>query len=357
MTAVQHFASVSGGKDSLVTAIRAIKRFERRPPDNFPPRFLACDTGNEHEGWRDYIAYLDHALGVRIEVLRADFTRQLEMRRINIRKDWSREKRLRYHTTECRARQGTMPFRERKALCRCPEHVLPALPDAVIDEAITLLVPSGNPFLDLYMLKGRFPGLKARFCTDELKIMPMMAIKQPLLDAGFHIVEWIGERAQESRDRARKPVVQRIRHASGASQILYRPIHGLKVEQVFAEIAEAGLLPNPLYAAGASRVGCWPCILCGKNEVSLVARMTPHEIERLRAWEALVGRVSRRRMATFFCAKMVPGDPSDEARAQIDKVVAWAGTSRGGRQFDMFQTHALAEQRSRACDRDLAVCE
>ena len=60
-------------------------------------------------------------------------------------------------------------------------------------------------------------------------------------------------------------------------------------------------------------------------------------------WERLVGLVSRRRMATFFAAKMLPGDKADEGRAAIDNVVEWAKTSRGGRQFDMFQTKLLEE--------------
>ena len=91
--AVQHFVSVSGGKDSERTAIEAIRRFERRPPSsNLPPRFLACDTGNEEAGWHDFIDYLAGALGVSIEIIRADFTDELAMRRANIHDDWGKER-------------------------------------------------------------------------------------------------------------------------------------------------------------------------------------------------------------------------------------------------------------------------
>lgn len=354
--ATQHFVSVSGGKDSLYTAIKAIKRFEKRPPSNMPPRFQACDTGNEHEGWLDYIHYLERELGITIEVLRADFTREFEVRRQNIRTDWSQEKRRRKHNRECRDRVN-LPFKQRKALCQCPEKVYAPISDVLIDEALALLEPTGNPFLDLCMIKGRFPGAKSRFCTDLLKIAPMMATKQPLLDEGINIVEWIGERAEESPGRAAKPFAQRIRHASGATQVLYRPIHQALRAEVFAEIAKAGLKPNPLYAAGAERVGCWPCIMCGKGEINLIAKMTPHEIDRLRSWEKLVQQVSRRRNATFFAAKVVPGDQNDEARAHIDAVVSWARTSRGGRQFDMMQAGLIEESRPLFCDRELVVCE
>lgn len=354
MTAVQHFISVSGGKDSLRTAIAALDRFEKRPPSsNFPPRFLAADTGNEEGRWLDYIGYLERALGVTIEIVRADFSREFAVRRANIQTDWRKEKTIRSHLAECKDRHDTMSTRERMALCQCPARIYPPVPEHLIDEALALLTPTGNPFLDLCMLKGRFPGARSRFCTDLLKLAPMDLIKQPLLESGVNIVEWIGERAEESLGRAKKPIIQRIRHASGASQILYRPIHAMKREQVFADIAARGIMVNPLYDEGALRVGCWPCIMCGKSEIRLLDRTA---IDRLREWEGIVRRVSRRRNATFFAAKVLPGTvgPDDEGRAHIDAVVEWARTSRGGRQFDIFQrAEAIqANEAGVACDRD-----
>lgn len=353
----QHFIGISGGKDSELTAIKAVERFAKRPPSNMPPRFLAADTGNEDDGWRDFIDYLARALGVAIEVLRADFTREFAVRRANIAREWRQEKRSRNHSAECRDRRETMTVRARMKLCTCPETVVPPVPEAIIAQAAALLEPTGNPFLDLCMLKARFPGMMSRFCTEELKIVPMAAVKRPYLDAGVSIVEWLGERAQEGERRARKPVLSRTRHPSGASQIIYRPLHAMKVEQVFAEIAARGLRVNPLYDLGASRVGCWPCAFCGKDDVALIARHSPEHIDRLREWERIVGLVSRRRMATFFCAKTLPGVIDDPGRAHIDAIVEWSKTSRGGRQFDMFQTRMMEDSRELFCLADAVVCE
>lgn len=357
MTA-QHFVGISGGKDSLLTAIACIERFEKRPPSNMSPRFHAADTGNEEGRWRDYIAYLSRALGVNIEIVRADFTAQLAERRKNIRADWSQEKRRKKHTAECKGRADQMTVRERMERCDCPVRVSPPVPDHLIDHAISMLEPTGNPFLDLCMLKGRFPGSKSRFCTDELKIAPMMARQRPYLDAGVSVVVWLGERAEESQDRAKKPILQRIRHER-ASEILYRPIHGMKREQVFADIRARGIALNPLYDEGADRVGCWPCIMCGKGEIRLLDRQA---IERLREWESIVRQVSRRQAATFFAAKVLPGPVGDDdhARAHIDAVVSWAKTSRGGRQFDLFQQGEAREAQELGiwCDRDaFAGCD
>jgi 3'-phosphoadenosine 5'-phosphosulfate sulfotransferase (PAPS reductase)/FAD synthetase len=348
---VQHFIGVSGGKDSLRTAIEALDRFERRPPaSNLPPRFLAADPGNEHPGWQNYIGYLETALGVTIEVVPADFSREFAVRRSNIESDWRKEKTTRTHSAECKARGESMTLRERMERCACPARVSPPVPEPLIQRALALLHPTGNPFLDLCMLKGRFPGAKSRFCTDRLKIEPMQAVKQPYLDQGINVIEWLGERAEESPGRAAKSVIQRIRHER-ATQVLYRPIHAMKRDQVFADIAARGILVNPLYDKGATRVGCWPCIMCGKDEIAL---LDSEAVDRLREWERLVGMVSRRQLATFFCAKMLPGETDDPGRAAIDNVLPWARTSRGGRQFDMFQSGLIEEARDAGihCDRD-----
>lgn len=346
----QHFISISGGKDSLLTAIRAKNRFERRPPDgNLPPRYLACDTGNEEKGWHSYIDYMANALAVDIEIVQADFAREFEVRRANLHKEWSVEKRIRKHTAKCKALADLLPRKDRMALCDCPMKVYPPITPELIDRAIQVLVPSGNPFLDLCMLKGRFPGAKSRFCTDRLKIEPMMAIKQPLLDGSVNVIEWIGERAEESPSRARKPTVQRVRHMSGATQVLYRPIHGLLRAEVFAEIEASGIKPNPLYARGARRVGCWPCMMCGKDEIQMLG---PEDIDRLAEWEFIASQVSRRGKATFFHAP-ASGFPRDGIAA----VVEWSATTRGGRQFQMFQNRDREDGADRLCDRELGLCE
>ena len=338
---VQHFVGLSGGKDSLLTAIEALDRFERKPPlGNLLPRFVAADTGNEEHRWQNYIAYLERTLGITIEIVRADFSREFAVRRSNIENEWRKEKRTRTHDADCKSRGKKMTYRERMKRCCCPERVSPPVPEHLIQRALGLLHPTGNPFLDLCMLKGRFPGAMSRFCTDRLKIEPMMALKRPYLEQGINIVEWLGERAEESPDRAKKPILQRIRHEH-ASQIIYRPIHLLRREEVFARIAHRGIEVHPLYGEGASRLGCWPCIMCGKDEVAMLDAIA---IERLREWEAIVAMVSRRQLATFFCAKVLPGPTGDDpGRAHIDAVVEWSKTNRGGKQFDMMQMRLLRE--------------
>lgn len=365
---LQHFVPVSGGKDSGAVMCLAVERADRRGFGNMPPRFVHCDVGkNEHQATVDHIGYLDawlrERLGVGVEIIRADFTAQLAQRRANIRSDWSQEKILRRHTGQCKNRTASMGWteaRDYRRHCGCKRIILPPVDPELITKAEQLLQPTGDPFLDLCMLKGRFPGAKSRFCTEELKLAPMGIIKGALWAEGISTVEWIGERADESPARALKPVLQRVRRPEpGVSQILYRPVHAMTAADVFAIADRHGLKPNPLYLMGALRVGCWPCVLCGKDELINIANRSPDHIERLREWEALVSEVSRRQCATFFPSADVPGGDEDWELGKIDERIRWARTSHGGRQLDLMRAAEMfdADRDGLLCDSAYGLCE
>jgi 3'-phosphoadenosine 5'-phosphosulfate sulfotransferase (PAPS reductase)/FAD synthetase len=366
---LQHIIPISGGKDSAGTACLAVERFHRRGYGNLPPRFVHCDVGkNEHQATVEHVAYLDQwlraELGVGIEIIRADFAEQLAYRRANIRDDWSREKTLFRHSAECKAitaEMGWTAARDHRRICSCKRIILPPVDPELIAKAEALLQPTGDPFLDLCMLKGRFPGAKSRFCTEELKLAPMTIIKQAIWAEGISTVEWIGERADESPARALKPALQRIRHPGplAVSQFLYRPVHGMTAADMFSITERHGLKPNPLYLMGAKRVGCWPCVLCGKDELINIANRTPDHIDRLREWELLVSEVSRRQCATFFPSADVPGGDEDWALGKIDERVRWARTGHGGRQLDLLRAAEMydADRDGLLCDSAYGLCE
>lgn len=371
----QHRVSVSGGKDSLATMLLAIERAENRDMDL---RFQNADLGQaESQITHDYIGYLEQTLGITIERVRADFSAEFAVRRETIEREWSKEKRRKRHTKECKARrdhasdpdldrthEGRAIRRERMAeyrrLCDCPIQISPPVPPEIIAQAKELLVPTGEPFLDLCMLKGRFPSRTAQFCTERLKLEPINAIVHPMLADGHHVVSWLGERADESPKRAAKPMIQRIRwHEGGGQLILYRPIHKWSAVDTFAIAKRHGLKNNALYSMGFSRVGCLPCINCEKGEIAQIDKRFPEIIARLAAWEMIVAMVSRRGDSTFFPAPMVPGDPDDFLRASIYRAVEWSKTSRGGKQFDLHQ-HLMriqAEQDGLMCESAYGLCE
>lgn len=355
MSKNQHFGSISGGKDSQALLCLMVERAVKRGFGNMPPRFFFADTGNEHPLTIDHVAYLSDwlfgQLGLRIETVSAyDVPGLIDAeafarKRIVIAEQWPLEKRRKRHHDLC----------DRKTGCDCPIQVSPPVDDATILAAIEALQPTGIAFLDMAMLHGRYPGVKVRFCTDELKLAPMQLRKVPLLNDRVSIIEWIGERADESAARAAKAAINRVRH-SRAAQVLYRPLHQMTAADVFAISARHGLRPNPLYTMGMTRVGCMPCIMCKKGELRQIAQRFPDQIEKIRRWEAICGRVSRRTASggsgtTFFAAKKIPGDKADETRAAIDKAVAWSRTHDG------WTLDLVAEAERRAGDEDGWLCQ
>lgn len=213
-------------------------------------------------------------------------------------------------------------------------------------------------FVSLAIYKKRFPSIKARFCTEELKIKPMIDYVLSL-DESCIIIQ--GIRSKESKERAEmdaecmyfkhyfEPIetnktrilkyerelikaeannqiskiklkIQKVkkRMAKGYTDPKYyiyrkkdvfefckkydasvlRPIKEWTAQDVIDCILDAGQKPNPLYYRGFSRVGCFPCIMCRKNEAKLISQ-DDFGKNRLLEAEALVVR-------SFFPPTYIP---------------------------------------------------
>lgn len=311
MTAVHHI-SVSGGKDSTAMYLLALERGR-------PFRALMADTGNEHPITLEYALSLPARTGgPEVEIVRADFAADFARKRAFIAERWPRD----------------------------------GVPQERVDRAVELLAePTGIPMLDLCMLKGRFPSPMRQFCTEELKSIPLDRIAGAEMRTGRDVVSWQGVRRAESRRRSRYPMFQRIRRSdTGRTLTIFRPILHWDVKAVWRMHRRHGIEPNPLYGWGAERVGCWPCINVGKDELRMIASRDPAALERLREWERLVADCSKRGLATFFAADKTPQGAAmarEHKRTGIppaggypDAVAAgeWAKTSRGGGQIDWIRS-------------------
>lgn len=191
--------------------------------------------------------------------------------------------------------------------------------------------------------KGMFPQRTRRFCTEELKIKPILAYLATLVEAGEDVVNAVGIRAGESAARSKMPEWE---WSSGFDCEVWRPLIGWSEQDVIDIHARHGLLPNPLYLKGASRVGCFPCIFARKSEVRFIAEHRPEQIVRIRRLEERVQAAAFARQEargegglygppTFFQAP-IRDDDGKRLHTPIDEIVEWSRTSRGGRQFDMF---------------------
>lgn len=302
---IQHVVSVSGGKDSTATLLLALKQFPGAVSAVF------ADTGNEHEATHEYLDYLQDAVGVPITRIKADFSDRFASKRRWIRDKWPTK----------------------------------GVPADRVEKALELLHPTGNPYLDLCMLKGQFPSRTAQFCTQELKVLPITDLQMDIVDlTGCDVWSWQGVRRDESPNRANALGFESI----GAGIWANRPIAGWTAQMVVDFVVKfCGLKLNPLYSLGMSRVGCMPCINASKVEIAEIARRFPEHIARIAEWEALVAQVTRSGWSSFF-----RGSGNRAEYRGVVQFLGWAKTLHGGRVAD-----PEWDQPAPACASAYGLCE
>lgn len=174
-----------------------------------------------------------------------------------------------------------------------------------------------------------FAHRTARWCTRVLKLQPIRAYLEA---AGDDVVSVVGIRAAESRARAE---LAELDDDSTLGTWIWRPILKWSVADVLEIHHRHGVEVNPLYRRGHDRVGCFPCVFASKSDIALIAKHAPWRIDEIRAAEAEVTQLraeaGKDGQATFF------GSRTHGGCAPIDDAVAWARTSRGGRQLPLIE--------------------
>jgi len=295
---VLHVVSLSGGKDSTATACLAL---ENHPRSRI--RLTFADTGHEHPLTYKYVEYLEKAFNIPVKWVKADFTHAIALRRKYIEENWPNEN----------------------------------IPWSTIQRALRYLQPTGNPFLDLCLYKGRFPSARHRFCTQLLKVEPLIEYQLRLAEHGAHIYSWQGIRKDESKDREHfKPFKRTCAEITN-----YHPLLEWSAEMVFNKIRDHGINANPLYKMNMKRVGCLPCIMVNKDELATIAMRFPEEVKRIRQWEELISNVAKRGVSTLLHRHGHPGSNNADVVFKyfnIDTTIEYAKTGHGGTTLDMFKT-------------------
>lgn len=355
-----HIVSCSTGKDSVATLLLAANRFGVHRV-----RGILCDTGNEHEFVFQHRLYLERATGVQIHILTANFDAEIAAKRTFIARDV--RTRREYDTVPVYEADGKTPVpkRDGRGQIVLSKKGLPVQKTVKVGggrrvrwankakrRALANLHPSGIPFLDLCMWKGRFPSRKAQFCTEELKRNMAVAYQLELQEQGYTVISWQGVRRDESLNRRDAKLFERIDERF----YIYRPIVEWTAGDTFDFAAQHGIEPNPLYKCGMGRVGCMPCINAGKEEIHEIAVRFPAHMERIEDWERRVSLCSKRGFSTFFHKVDDQAGLLDSvifSRNKVHQVIEWAKTSRGGKQFSLLT--ALAEPT--ACSSSYGLCE
>ena len=210
---------------------------------------------------------------------------------------------------------------------------MPTLPADVlarVEEIEALVGRSPSGFVRWSVHKGMFPARMRRWCTQELKVDPFLR----WID-GDDVLNVVGIRAEESHARA--GLAEREKMPGAEHVEVWRPLLRWSESDVIDIHRRHDLRPCLLYLRGASRVGCWPCIMSNKGELEQLVG-DPRRVAAIRALEALVAEMAAHRRPeppALFQAPL-PERTADGPRYPcwpIDRVLEWARTARGGRQL------------------------
>lgn len=207
--------------------------------------------------------------------------------------------------------------------------------------------------VDLSIKKSRWPSSQRRFCTSELKTIPM--IDYILDEVNDDILMIQGIRAAESAKRAemskqctyfkyyvqpygrdkngkdkfhtyrRKDVLSfREKHADD----LLRPVFEWSAQQVIDYIIENGVRPNPLYRMGYKRVGCYPCVMASQQDIYNISVQDPDRID-------YIADIEKRFNSSFFGPGKIPSRFYKGSYPLIGDVVRYVQEKRSsGSLFD-----------------------
>jgi 3'-phosphoadenosine 5'-phosphosulfate sulfotransferase (PAPS reductase)/FAD synthetase len=273
--------SVSGGKDSTALYLLA----QEFCGNNFLPVF--ADTGNEHPVTVNYVKNLHHmANGPKVQIVKADFSKVLDRKNLKSK---------------------------------------------------------GNQFLDLMIWKGRAPSIKAQFCTEHLKLWPILFYLEKNFPREKYSWEMLtGLRQKESLKRSK--INQPFLYNSFFDCQSVLPLLYEEKTRIFDFLKEKEVPPNPLYAIGFNRVGCFPCIHSNKKELSLLPEWA---WEKLEFWEKKLGR-------NWF----PPGILSYMPKGHIPKcseIKEWCMTTHGAKYYDLFKK--VVPEDPPACMSNFIRCE
>lgn len=186
-------------------------------------------------------------------------------------------------------------------------------------------LPGEEGMLTLIRRKRMFPARLMRFCTEKLKLHPIREHVRQLIDRGDDVVNAVGVRAAESAARA---AMAEWEFWDDMDVDIWRPLLRWSEQDVIAMHHRHGLAPNPLYLAGARRVGCNPCIHARKSDLR---RLPESQLVKIRRVEDeltadAVARGCERPTRAFFQTR---GEGGALQFTPIDEVVRLAGLHRG----------------------------
>jgi 3'-phosphoadenosine 5'-phosphosulfate sulfotransferase (PAPS reductase)/FAD synthetase len=229
---------------------------------------------------------------------------------------------------------------------------------------IEVLEPK-HGFYEMVLKHHCFPNRRMQFCTHELKLYPTQKWVQARQNEGHTVVVLNGKRTAESNARKLSMAGKPEREMSmfwGCEE--WAPLMFWSIQDVLAIHQRYKVPLNPLYALGAHRVGCFPCVNCGKSDLRMVAQVRPEKIKEIAKWERDFFKDTGIISTFFMCEKaskhfrtikFVNSKGKEVSTAPIEKVVEWAFTKRGGKKE--VATFGIETSEPKACWMNYGACE
>ena len=138
--------------------------------------------------------------------------------------------------------------------------------------------------------KGKFdapawPSSAARFCTSDHKTGQVKKLHTELANrtraaggpACPRILDVLGLRGEESRERAKKPVLEKSKaKSSGKKEVwTWNPILDWDEAAVWARIEQAGTRPHEAYSLGMRRLSCVFCVFATDDDLRIAGTHNP----------------------------------------------------------------------------------
>lgn len=162
----------------------------------------------------------------------------------------------------------------------------------------------------LAIRKKIIPSRFRRFCTQELKTIPLARhMDSEEGEDATHLV-YVGVRRQESATRAKltDTVAREVKYPprKTSRQLIHHPLLDWTHDDVFEISKRHGIDPNPLYFNGAKRVGCFPCVMANFGEIKRLADKFPEMADRVEKLESAVNEASGKSEASLVAQDKLP---------------------------------------------------
>lgn len=239
---------------------------------------------------------------------------------------------------------------------------------------ITVKSKKFNGMVDLTKKKSRWPSSQRRFCTSELKTIPMIDYILDEVNDDVLIIQ--GIRAAESAKRAemskqctyfkyyvqpygkdkngkdkyhtyrRKDVLAfRKKYADD----LLRPVFDWSAQQVIDYILENGIQPNPLYRMGYKRVGCFPCVMASQQDIYNISVQKPERI-------SYIAGLEQQFNSSFFGPDKISSKYYKGEYPLISDVVRYVQSKRAGGSLKLICLPARGKRLFGADELDAELC-